>query len=239
MLDWVLPICGTRRHATIDIPGGILRISHFTFRYNLKESISERGLSWEATKPPWKAVYREKDKTSSFGRRKSEVADTRLKQHCTRCRHGISIEDRDGVLFLYHCKPTWAYELERSSWATDHGYLHKSGCSWCFIRRNLLPAGDEKERHEKELLTRSVRPYIKCTISPCTVTKKKERKNNGVERRLGAGDIIYKVKRNILFQVTPWHCNINLQVTYYVFIMLLIRWGLYSVSILIDGFGKA
>ncbi|TGZ32355.1 hypothetical protein DBV15_07208 [Temnothorax longispinosus] len=67
---------------------------------------------------------------------------------------------------------TRAHELSN----VDHGYLHKSGCSRGFIRGNLLPEGDGKERHKRELLTRSVRPYTKCTISPCSVTKNKKKR---------------------------------------------------------------
>jgi len=64
-----------------------------------------------------------------------------------------------------------------------------------FIRGNLLPAGEEKERHEKELLTRSVRPYTKCTISPCSVIKKGRKNDDDIEsRRRG-----YYIKQNILF----------------------------------------
>lgn len=36
----------------------------------------------------------------------SGPADTRPKQDHTRCRRGVSIEDRDGILFLRHCEPT-------------------------------------------------------------------------------------------------------------------------------------
>lgn len=114
--------------------GGIPRISRFTFRYNLKEGISGQGLPWEEDQAIVKSgISRDKTKVHSDERKWSGgAADTCLKQDRMRCRDGVSTKDE--VLFLHYCKPTWAYEFERTSWATNHGYLHKSGCSWCFIR---------------------------------------------------------------------------------------------------------
>lgn len=49
-------------------------------------------------------------------------------------------------------------------------------------RGNLLPEGERKERRERELLTKSVRPYTKCTISPRSVTEE-EKNDGGIEPR--------------------------------------------------------
>lgn len=128
-------ICGARGHATIDTG----KVFH-EFLVLRSAIISKRVSPGEAL--PWKegqatvksGISRDKTKVhSDEGKWSGGAADTCLKQDRMRCGDGGKHRE-DGVFFLRHCKPTWAYELERTSWATDHEYLHKSGCSWCFIR---------------------------------------------------------------------------------------------------------
>lgn len=62
---------------------------------------------------------------------------------------------------------------------------------------NLLPAGEEKERHERKLLTRFVKSYIKCIISQCVLRYQKKKKKNPDSIELPSAFIVKRMMKRL------------------------------------------
>lgn len=126
-------------------------------------------------------------------------ADTCLKQDRTRCRRGrvSRIETVGPLLTPLQTPREYTNSSARAEQRTTGIYIRVPATT-LYPREPVTCEG--KERHERELLTRSVRPYTKCTISPCSVSsyqKIKEKSDDGIESH-HRGYYMYKVKRNVL-----------------------------------------